>query len=145
VLKVTGSLDMAMGGPSVDLSVQENNRRTLYVTIKRRELDTVLKMHGFPDPTGHSPKRDQVLTPLQQLYSLNSSFIWSRSEQYVESWEESLSVEERLSQLFRRFFSRDPVPSELKMGTSYVALSGKESWIRYVHALLISNEFGFVD
>ena len=75
----------------------------------------------------------------------NSSFIWSRSEQYVESWEESLPVEERLSQLFRRFFSRDAVPSELKMGTSYVALSGKEPWIRYVHALLISNEFGFVD
>ena len=145
VLKVTGSLDLTMGGPSLDLSVQENNRRTLYATIKRRELDTVLKMHGFPDPTGHSPKRDQVLTPLQQLYSLNSSFIWSRSGQYVESWKESLPVEERLAQLFRRFFSREAVPSELKMGTSYVALSGKESWIRYVHALLIANEFGFVD
>ncbi|GIS63736.1 MAG: hypothetical protein CM1200mP2_59610 [Planctomycetaceae bacterium] len=52
-----------------------HRRRTLYSTIKRRELDTMLRLYDFPSPTGHSPKRIRTITPLQQLFVLNSPFI----------------------------------------------------------------------
>ena len=86
MLQVTCLLDSSIGGKPSLLSNIDNNRRTLYATIKRRELDEVLKMFGFPEPTAHSPKRDEMNTPLQQLYSLNSEFIWRCADHFASSY-----------------------------------------------------------
>ena len=39
-------------------ATQNNRRRTLYGTVKRRELNDLLRLHDFPDPTTHSAGRD---------------------------------------------------------------------------------------
>jgi len=75
MLAVSGTLNRARGGPSLDLGDPKNNRRTLYGTVKRRELNDVLRLHDFPDPLTHSPSRLPTITPLQQLYTLNSPFV----------------------------------------------------------------------
>src|SRR6266480_3852887 len=75
MLAVNGTLDLKQGGPPLDLSDARHNRRTLYGTIKRRELNDMLRLYDVPDATTHSPGRVPTTTPLQQLFVLNSPFV----------------------------------------------------------------------
>src|SRR4051812_45982215 len=63
------------GGAPQDLGDLKNRRRTIYGIVKRRELNDLLRLNDFPDPTAHSPARVPTTTPLQQLFVLNSPFI----------------------------------------------------------------------
>ncbi len=74
MLAVSGSLKLNLGGPALDLGDPGNNRRTLYGLVRRRELHDLLRLHDFPDPTTHTPGRLPTITPLQQLFTLNSPF-----------------------------------------------------------------------
>ncbi|HIF01535.1 MAG TPA: DUF1553 domain-containing protein, partial [Fuerstia sp.] len=53
MLQASGQLDPTVGGPSVALDDPKNVRRTIYATIHRREMSTMLLTHDFPDPTSH--------------------------------------------------------------------------------------------
>ena len=75
MLAVTGTLSPERGGPPRTWATPNNRRRTLYGTVKRRELTDLLRLHDFPDPTTHSPGRVPTTTPLQQLFVLNSPFM----------------------------------------------------------------------
>ena len=147
MLQVCGLLDKTMGGESISLTIDENNRRTIYATIKRRELENVLKMFGFPEPTGHSPKRETVNTPLQQLYSLNSRFIWRCATHLAQEFADDVESTDReiVVQLYQRVFSRSVSPEELELGVAFLQSADEDALKRYVHALLISNEFAFLD
>src|SRR5207244_7070135 len=57
MLAVAGTLDRKQGGPALDLGEANNRRRTVYGTVKRRELNDMLRLHDFPDPMAHSPSR----------------------------------------------------------------------------------------
>src|SRR5205823_13600085 len=75
MLAVAGNLSLERGGAPQDLGDPTNRRRTLYGTVQRRELNDLLRLNDFPDPTAHSPGRLPTTTPLQQLFVLNSPFI----------------------------------------------------------------------
>ena len=49
LLFVSGKLDLQTGGPAVRLD-KENNRRTVYGYISRRQLDPMLALFDFPNP-----------------------------------------------------------------------------------------------
>jgi hypothetical protein len=83
ILAVAGTLDPAVGGPARDLSEAGNTRRTLYGTIKRRELNDFLRLNDVPDPVAHSPARLPTTTPLQQLFTLNSPFVMQQSAAFA--------------------------------------------------------------
>ncbi|MBT7254505.1 MAG: DUF1553 domain-containing protein, partial [Planctomycetaceae bacterium] len=147
MLQVTGLLDPSVGGKPALLSNVDNNRRTLYATIKRRELDEVLKMFGFPEPTTHSPKRDKMNTPLQQLYSLNSAFIWRCANHLASSYTVKPLKDLKLivTELYHKVYSRDATSQEYDVALEYLNKTGPDGLRRYIHALLISNEFAFLD
>ncbi|MBT4694073.1 MAG: DUF1553 domain-containing protein [Planctomycetaceae bacterium] len=147
MLQVTGLLDFSIGGEPSLLSDPDNNRRTLYATVKRRELDEVLKMFGFPEPTAHSPKRDEMNTPLQQLYSLNSAFIWKCANHFASSYADQQNEDLKLvvAELYRKVYSREVTPYESSVALDYLEKTGSDGLRRYIHALLISNEFAFLD
>ncbi len=147
MLKVSGLLDDTLGGKPISLMNPENNRRTIYAEIRRRELDEVLKMHGFPEATGHNPKREKVDTPLQQLYALNSEFIWRCAESLVSNLAGNASEDAIIEELYRVVYQRVPTESEKHLGLRFLhQKDGPEGrLVRYAHALLISNEFAFVE
>lgn len=147
MLAVSGRLDSQVGGAPIPLADSKNNRRTIYAMIKRRELDDVLKMHGFPEPTGHSPKREAVDTPLQQLYALNSEFIWECAVKLVERVGAEESHEELVGEIYRLVYARSPLPVEVAVGIEFLSREGEgtDRLVRYAHTLLISNEFAFVE
>ena len=147
MLDVSGRLDPQVGGPPIPLTDGTNRRRTIYSLIKRRELDDVLKMHGFPEPTGHSPKREAVDTPLQQLYALNSDFIWECATALAGEFSSEVGQGEIVDKLYEKIYQRRPSEIERNLGVKFLSGEGERvvRLERYVHALLISNEFAFLE
>ena len=147
MLEVSGLLDDALGGEPMSLMDPENNRRTIYSEIRRRELDDVLKMHGFPEATGHNPKREKVDTPLQQLYALNSDLIWRCAESLITRLERTTGEASAVEKLYMADYRRVPTESEMQLGIRFLSQNddSEDRLVRYAHALLISNEFAYVE
>ncbi|MFO0964495.1 MAG: DUF1553 domain-containing protein [Gemmataceae bacterium] len=89
ILSASGKLDDTVGGASQELGDAKNTRRTIYGTVKRRELSDFLRLHDFPDPTTHASHRVPTVTPLQQLFTLNSPFMQQQAEALARAVERS--------------------------------------------------------
>jgi hypothetical protein len=153
MLVAAGDWNPAIGGPPAALAEAGNRRRTLYGTVKRRDLDDLLRLNDFPDPVVHAEKREPTTTPLQQLFALNHPLPEARSTALVARLEKEKVLEPvaRVERLHAWLFARRPAADEAKLGGDYVAVARAagateaEAWRRYAHALLVSNEFQFID
>jgi hypothetical protein len=148
MLAVSGTLRPQIGGPPLDLNDVKNNRRTLYGTVKRRELNDLLRLHDFPDPTVHSPARLPTTTPLQQLFTLNSPLLERQSLALASRLvrDDLVSVKGRADRAYRLMFGREPLPRDINLANEF--LKGNETettWKEFVQVLLGSNEFAFID
>ncbi len=143
-----GDLDLSIGGPSLGLTDANNNRRTIYTTIHRRDMSTILLMHDFPDPTAHSPQRQTTTTPLQGLYTLNGPLLLGRAKTLATRLanEQPDDFTERIRLAYRLLYARDPLPKEIEIGLAFLIDSPNDAaWTQYAHVLLASNEFLFVN
>ena len=151
MLSVSGELDKTIGGPSVSLTAATNTRRTIYGTIHRREMSTMLLTHDFPDPTAHSPTRVATTTTLQGLFALNGPMMLSRSEALAALLLEQKpeSDRERISRAYQLLFAREPSEREIQLALDFIGQTAGQArtnaWTQYAHALLASNEFLFVN
>jgi mono/diheme cytochrome c family protein len=147
MLAVNGTLQRGMGGPSLDLGVATNRRRTIYGVVKRRELTDLLRLHDFPDPVGHSPSRIPTTTPLQQLFVLNSPFIQQQAASLVERLKTEMPAnhEARIRRAYQLLFGREPTSLQLTLGSEFLTPDTDDAWRQYAQVLLGSNEFLFVD
>ena len=165
MLAVSGDLSLELGGSPTALTQADHRRRTLYGTVVRRELDDLLRLHDFPDPSAHSPQRDTTITPLQQLSIINGPFVTRIAERLAErirgARPEAVDRADTIRTAYRLVFARDPSPRELELGRRF--LTGNRSVAKeehsadaarsnhdrhltdYAHALLSTNEFYFVD
>ncbi len=146
LLFVSGKLDTTLGGTPLDLNSESNFRRTIYGKINRRDLNNMLRLHDFPDPAAHSPKRVETTTPLQLLFSLNGPFFDKQTEALaIKSNEGSPESGIRVERLFNRLFQRSPSKEEQELISKLLTDGTPENWKLFTHALLASNEFLFVD
>ena len=149
MLAVSGELDATVGGPAVSLEADSNHRRTLYGKIDRRDLNRMLRMFDFPEATGHSPKRVHTSTPLQQLFVLNSPFVQNRAAAIVDRVWNAGDDRARVTTCYGLLFAREPTGRELDLAKRFVTGStdaqARTQWELYVHTLLGTNEFLFVD
>ena len=153
LLAVDGSLELTrLGGRSGDLDKADFHRRTVYGRVSRQRLADVLKTFDFPDPLRHGEARDQTTTPLQQLYFLNSPFLLDRAVRLAERTNADKSATtptDRVVTMYRLALQRDPTDPEIQRATSFINDDGGpdrlESWSLLAQAVLISNEFLFVD
>ncbi|MCC6507970.1 MAG: DUF1549 domain-containing protein [Pirellulaceae bacterium] len=151
MLMATNALTLQVGGPPSELSDSQHNRRTLYGTVRRRELTDILRLNDFPDPLTHSPSRSSTITPLQQLYTLNSPFMQQQSVALVERLEreavdgQGQADQNKIVRAYSLLFNREPTTKELELGLQFVKDQPKEVWHEYAQVLLGSNEFLFVD
>ncbi|MEK6235809.1 MAG: DUF1553 domain-containing protein, partial [Planctomycetales bacterium] len=114
-------------------------------------LSGTLRIHDFPDPTQHSPRRSATITALQGLYALNSPLLMEQSQALVARLRDECSNDDhaRIERVHWLLFSRKPTKREKQLGLAFLGDSDGEErtkkWKRYAHALLASNEFLFVD
>lgn len=153
MLAVSGTLVNEHGGAPMELGDPRQRRRTIYGTVKRRELHDLLRLHDFPDPTTHSASRIPTTTPLQQLYTLNSPFVQQQSAALVKrlQTEAPQSIEARVRRAYQLLYGRAASDAQVKLATEFLGAGRPgapipdEVWQTYAQVLLGSNEFLFVD
>jgi hypothetical protein len=147
MLHASGQLDKTLGGEPKDLNAKDNNRRTLYGAIHRREPNQFLRIHDFPDPTAHAPTRPQTITPLQQLFTLNGLFIHRQAKSLAANLMKQKEINVRIHGVYQKLFQRAPRETELKIAKNFLNGKGNDAsaWTQYAHALLAGNEFQFID
>ncbi|MDQ6678362.1 MAG: PSD1 and planctomycete cytochrome C domain-containing protein [Acidobacteriota bacterium] len=136
LLRSAVSLDTTLYGPSVDLETSANHRRTLYARISRSRLNDLLRIYDFPSPMQHSPARIDTMTPLQQLFVMNSPLMEQLATKLADSVETETGSE-KIRDLYRKVLSRNPTPAELD---SALTFTNHAPVARFTQTLLATNE-----
>ena len=146
MLAVAGTLNLERGGKSIDLGDTKNYRRTLYGTVKRREIHDMLRLFDFPDPIAHSASRLPTTTPLQQLFTLNSPFVQQQAAALVKRLKSEPNDEARIRRAYVLLYGRPATAGQVRTAREFLGSApSDEAWRQYGHVLLGSNEFLFVD
>ena len=162
LLSVSGQLDGTMGGPSVPLfKAPYSSRRTVYGLIDRQNLASELRTFDFVPPDASSPQRHQTTVPQQALFMMNSPFLKQQVRHLAVRLDAMAgqTPAARIEAAYRWLFARSATAAERELGIKY--LSSPETttpetsedgtplylstWEEYLQALLLSNEFVFVD
>jgi hypothetical protein len=140
LLFAAGELDLEPAGKALKLDEEKNRKRTVYGFISRRKVDGMLALFDFPNPQATSESRMSTLVPPQRLYLMNSPFVEKRASALAAKL--SGTNDDKVREAYRRLYSRDPDPVELKLGLDF--LTGHD-WLQYARVLLGANEFLFVN
>ncbi len=144
LLFVSGKLDLKCGGEAVHLD-KENNRRTVYAFVSRRQLDPMLALFDFPNPNSTSEQRMQTTVPLQKLFFMNSPFVMEQSAALAARVTAMAAGDDaRIAASYRAVLQRDPTPEERRLGREFIA-GHASAWPVYTQALLSSNEFIYLN
>jgi cytochrome c553 len=155
LLAVSGNLDRSLGGPSSNLAAGGNRRRTVYGSVSRHNLNSLLRLFDFPDPNLTSEKRTATTVPLQQLFVLNSDFMVEQARALVRSLPGTDDAA-RIRTAYLRLYGRPARDVEVQWGLEFLRApeatpgpgepkTALSPWEQYAQALLGANEFTFID
>jgi len=153
LLSVAGRLDLSLGGrPYDEVMNPRNTRRTIYAMVNRNDLPGVFRAFDFADVDSSAPDRPSTTVPQQALFAMNSPFVLDQARQIATTAVAGAGDDAgRLALIYRKVFSRDPTPEERELALRYLAealttpTEKQTSWERLTQALLLTNEFWFVD
>ena len=147
MLAVSGSLDLTAGGPSVPL-FGKTTRRAVYGSIDRLEFPSLLASFDVPNPAATSPERTTTTVSPQALYLMNGPFARAAARKLLAApaVRDAKTPDAKLDALLLACFARDPTEKEREWLLAFVAKGPEaERWLDLAHALLMSNEFMFID
>lgn len=154
LLTVSARLETTVGGPSINLlAVPAVPRRTVYASIDRLALPSLFRTFDFPSPDTTTPQRDNTTVAPQALFLMNHPFPLETAQQ-LSTRREVTSITDlpgKVTRLYELTLSRHPSAAELQLAAEFfTGPDGKvtetpEAWVMYTQALLMSNEFAFVD
>jgi hypothetical protein len=125
MLSVSGHLDQAMFGRPVEiLAPGYVNRRSVYAFIDRQNLDPTFRNFDFSNPQETTGKRPNTTIPMQALFTLNNDFVMDQAELLAKRAE---SAPDRVAQLHRAVFAKEPSESDRQLAESFVSVFGSES------------------
>jgi hypothetical protein len=152
LLVAAGEIDLQLDGPPGPLlGDNPSPRRSIYGKVDRKFLPTELRVFDFANPELHSPKRYETNVPQQALFFLNSRFTIDRARALAKRVDQN-SPETGVHELFQIVYQRNSTPEQLTASLDFLQTPAIEqpptaltNWERLAHALLLSNEFIFVD
>ncbi|WP_145424272.1 DUF1553 domain-containing protein [Symmachiella dynata] len=171
VIAVSGQGDYTLGGPPVLLkaassglqTVAADKRRSIYLIARRTNPLTFLRVFDFPIIDVNCTRRSESATPLQSLTMINSEFLIASADHLAQRVEETVGSDAPLAQKIEKAYwfalSRSPSHSEVEAAQEHLQhlnqlykTSGaapddmtKKSFAQFVHMLLCSNEFLYID
>lgn len=151
LLAVSGELDLKPGGqPFEEKGNRTNPRRSIYLFVNRDVISSMAATFDGADPSACTVERQETMVPQQTLFALNSDFVRHRAQSLIQlpDIQQSSSDELKVRLIYKRVYSRSPDANELKIALNYLGNAENrkpEIWAHYVHALLASNEFHFID
>jgi hypothetical protein len=145
-----GALDLRQGGPPVDLVAQPfTTRRAVYGFIDRQDLPGLFRAFDFASPDQSTAQRPQTTVPQQALFLMNSAFVAEQAGRLAARTKAAGEggAAARIDAMYRWLLGRPPTEQETALGVAFIAAGGSpdDAWARYAQALLMSNEFSFVD
>jgi hypothetical protein len=122
LLTASGELDLALGGPPVDLFKRPfATRRSVYGLIDRQFLPGLLRIFDFANPDMHSPYRSDTTVPQQALFLMNSPFVTERSRAVAQrAVSQASGARDRIQFLYRTLFQRKPTERQLEAGIEFI-------------------------
>lgn len=156
MLFVAGDLDTSkVGGPAQPFSLQ-NHRRTVYAKISRFRIDPFLQEFDFPNPTFTAEQRFSTNVPVQRLYFMNDTFVYSQAEKLAKRVFSQPDDAARIKESYRLLFNRQPTAEELQIGLEFLKTTPEKpgylvdqepatAWKQYARILFNSNEFEFLN
>ena len=171
VILVSGQANFEMGGPPVPLktdssglqTITNQQRRSVYLLARRSNPATFMQVFDYPVIDVNCTHRSTSATPLQSLTMINSAFLTSSAAHLARRVEsaagDKASLSDQIRAACRLTFSREATSAEVVAAASHVQnLTGlymksgtaepdaqKRSLENFVHMLLCSNEFLYVD
>ena len=148
LLAVAGARDGQLYGPPQNVLRGYVPRRTVYGFIDRMDLPELLRSFDFPSPVTTSPQRTTTTVPPQALFLMNNDFVLESARRMLRRPEvaEMTKTEPRLEYLNRLLFGRVPTSAETAIAREFLGdKPAADEWLQYVHGLLMTNEFVFVD
>lgn len=133
ILFASGTLDRAMGGPSVDIvDPPYTTRRTVYSFIERQNLPSKFRTFDFAGPDTHSPGRFRTTVPQQALFMLNSTFINEEARRLAarEEVRRAACGDPRTKALYRLALQREPAAEECAIASVYIDQGPAEGPVR---------------
>jgi hypothetical protein len=148
LLAVSGRLARTVGGPSVnDITSPAASRRTLYGHLDRLNVPGLYRTFDFPSPDATSPQRDTTTVAPQALFLMNHPFSIECARRLAHRPDVIAEKDTagKVTRLYRVLYGRAPKAEERRLAEEYLKEGGDAAWERYAQALLLSNEFVFVD
>lgn len=150
LLAAAGSLDAALGGPSVNLLASPYpTRRTVYGFVDRLNVPGMFRSFDFPSPDASTPQRDQTTVPPQALFLMNHPLVIEAAQGVLRRAEVASQAEspQKVAAVYRLLLGRDPDADEQRLAAEFLAqpVGGAAPWALWVQTLLMSNEFAWVD
>ncbi|MEX2026518.1 MAG: PSD1 and planctomycete cytochrome C domain-containing protein [Pirellulaceae bacterium] len=149
ILCVAGELDSTVGGPPVNLLDSGfHRRRSLYAFLDRQDLPGLLSTFDFPSPNASSPQRDTTTVPPQALYWMNGPFVAQATTRLLTRPEIGAATypQVKVARLYESILARKPTDDENQLAAKFLGASPTaELWHQLAQALLMTNEFIFVD
>ncbi len=161
VLRITGCLNPAMGGPGYEdfryteayAPVYEYRtadepalwRRSVYRYVVRSTPQAFLTTLDCPDPANLTPTRLTTTTALQSLALFNNDFMLRQARHWTNRLTQECPPEDRTAQVQRAFelaYSRPATAEEVTVALSFIQQQGLFAFCR---SLLNSNECVYVD
>jgi hypothetical protein len=150
LLAVCGRLDGRLGGPAD--TDPRSPRRMLYLRASRSDRSGFGAVFDGADASIHVEKRTASTVAPQALYLMNSPLVLDGVRQLVRRPEAGgTTPAERVRVLVRLVLGRPAAAEEVDLGCRFVAAAAAEPgdalgpWEAYAQALLLSNEFLYVD
>ena len=140
VMAVSGVLEGSVGGRPADLFGEPRmTRRTLYGRIDRNDLPGTLRNFDFPSPDTSAAARTESAVPQQALFALNSPL--------PAAWARALAgrAGADVGEMYRRVLLREPTAAERARAAAFLETAGDDGPALLAHALLLSNEFAFLE
>ena len=142
MLAATGELDLKPGGPSFKPTISpealeglsrktsawisspkaRQNRRSLYMYMKRGLLPPMMTTFDLCDPTLSCGQRDVTIVPTQALALLNNPFVHDRSEHLAaEILKAKAKATDQVKLAWSRVLRRQPTAYELALSLKHVS------------------------
>ena len=174
ILVVSGSLNPAVGGPSVYPEIPKEvlagqsqpgsgwptsppevgNRRSVYVHVKRSLQVPILATHDQADTDSSCPVRYTTTVPTQALGLLNGAFSTAQAEAFARRLAKECpdALAAQVTRAIRLTAGRVPAADEVAKDVAFVtelkakhALDDATALARYALLLLNTNEFVYLD
>jgi hypothetical protein len=149
LLAVSSRLSGRIGGPPMPTLTGTEPRRTIYGFVDRLNLPGLYRTFDFPDPSTSSPLRDQTTVPPQALILMNHPFIIDVSRSILARPDIAKvgDPKRKVLRLFQVVYGRPVSEEESITIREFLGESSSDQrrWQSLVQAILLANEFVFVD